>query len=241
MRVNFGSGTLAEAVAQGGFSDTDLFPTGDRARAMARRLVRYIADVSRVRALVMNEYGRAPSRDAIAALRAEHERRLAMLRAAVGEPIAPFRRQGEPVRRIAGVRIRLPEDAASKNGAARDGAAGKALSPLATGAMVAAGWLDLAHAVAARHRLTVADLTGPGREKRLVRVRTLLCALLVARGASRAQVGRWLGGRDHSTICAALHNWETRDRHAPDLAESWAVLNGGAGLVGGATPAEGAA
>lgn len=52
--------------------------------------------------------------------------------------------------------------------------------------------------------VTVEDLRGPRRMQPLCRARFAACAALRERGASYTQIGRWLGGRDHSTIMHAI-------------------------------------
>jgi chromosomal replication initiator protein len=62
-------------------------------------------------------------------------------------------------------------------------------------------------AVARYFRFKVKDLSGPGRQQTLVRVRSV--AMLLARRLSNesyANIGRQLGGRDHSTVMHACRN-----------------------------------
>lgn len=64
--------------------------------------------------------------------------------------------------------------------------------------------------VARRFRVSVAELLGPCRDRRLARARQLAALLLRVRptpaGLERSfpRIGEMLGGRDHSTICHAV-------------------------------------
>lgn len=87
----------------------------------------------------------------------------------------------------------------------------------AKGAMI--GSYGLAHVitrrVAAAHEVTFADIVGPCRRRRIVDAR--FCAIdRVARatGWSKARLGRFFGGRDHTTILWALRKvaGEKRER-----------------------------
>lgn len=62
---------------------------------------------------------------------------------------------------------------------------------------------DLAAAVAAEHRLTLADLTGPSRLRRVAWPRQELMVLAVESGFSREQIARFLR-RDRTTIQAGI-------------------------------------
>ena len=59
--------------------------------------------------------------------------------------------------------------------------------------------------IAEAHGYTVADILGPSRRKKLVAVRRLCILMLREKGYSTTEIGRVLGGRDHSTIVHALN------------------------------------
>jgi hypothetical protein len=62
----------------------------------------------------------------------------------------------------------------------------------------------LAAEIAAHHRITVADLLGPRRLKRLMAGRHELYRILRELGWSYPDIGQFVGGRDHTTVLAAL-------------------------------------
>lgn len=66
---------------------------------------------------------------------------------------------------------------------------------------------EIAEFVAGKHNLTVADLKGPSRERKFAHPRQeamwLMCQATNTDGSkrfSRPQIGRFLGGRDHTTV-----------------------------------------
>lgn len=64
---------------------------------------------------------------------------------------------------------------------------------------------EIQREVCAYYGLTLAELTGPRRQKHIVHPRQLAMAL--ARRLTRlsiSEIGRRFGGRDHSTVCWAL-------------------------------------
>lgn len=75
---------------------------------------------------------------------------------------------------------------------------------------------DLIAEAARVFELKSSEITGPSRQAYVVRARFALCAALRERGASYPQIGKWLGGRDHSTIIHAVdraHYIAERDKH----------------------------
>ena len=59
-------------------------------------------------------------------------------------------------------------------------------------------------AIAKEHCFTVEDILGPRKFKHLVTVRRKCIVMLREKGYSTTEIGRIMGGRDHSTICHAL-------------------------------------
>ena len=59
-------------------------------------------------------------------------------------------------------------------------------------------------AIAKAHCFTVEDILGPRKFKHLVAVRRKCIVMLREKGYSTTEIGRIMGGRDHSTICHAL-------------------------------------
>jgi hypothetical protein len=65
--------------------------------------------------------------------------------------------------------------------------------------------LDAVDAIAQQYGYTVEDMLGRSRLKRVVAVRHLCILMLREKGYSTTEIGRVLGGRDHSTIVHALN------------------------------------
>ena len=71
--------------------------------------------------------------------------------------------------------------------------------------------------VAARHGLARADLVGPCRKRTIVRARqqamgeVRALSLIDGRPHSTTAIGRWFGGRDHSTVSRALRRLAEMD------------------------------
>lgn len=63
-----------------------------------------------------------------------------------------------------------------------------------------AGMRDIAAMVAAENMLTLADIRGPKRERRISHPRQVAMARMLDEGYSTTQVGDFLGGRDHTTV-----------------------------------------
>jgi chromosomal replication initiator protein len=82
---------------------------------------------------------------------------------------------------------------------------------------------EIADAVAEAFGTTVDDMRGPCRHRDLVRAR--FAAMLMARRMTRRslpEIGRWFGGRDHTTVLNAVaraEGWDAGDdRFRADLA-----------------------
>ena len=58
--------------------------------------------------------------------------------------------------------------------------------------------------IAKAHCFTLEDILGPRKFKPLVAVRRKCIVMLREKGYSMTEIGRIVGGRDHSTICHAL-------------------------------------
>lgn len=59
-------------------------------------------------------------------------------------------------------------------------------------------------AIAKEHCFTIEDILGPRKFKHLVTVRRKCIVMLREKGYSTTEIGRIMGGRDHSTIVHAL-------------------------------------
>ena len=61
-------------------------------------------------------------------------------------------------------------------------------------------WRDLVGVIAERTGVTIGELEGPDRRRRLVDVRRLVARIMRVRGATLRDVGEVLGNRDHTTV-----------------------------------------
>lgn len=70
---------------------------------------------------------------------------------------------------------------------------------------------EIASEVAERHELTLEDLRGPSRYRTVAWARQEAMALIRAEGRySYPQIGRFFGGRDHTTILVGVRHHEAR-------------------------------
>lgn len=84
---------------------------------------------------------------------------------------------------------------------------------------------DIITEIALYFGLTYEDVAGPCRKKYMVQARRVAMYVLHRRSNSAAQIGRWLGNRDHSTI---LHGLEEYREGATDTMRQVAALYVGA-------------
>lgn len=77
---------------------------------------------------------------------------------------------------------------------------------------------ELVTAIATDAGFTYAEIVGRARSGPLVAVRAVCCRILRERGMSYPQIGRVLGGRDHSTIINALNKFDY-------LCERWSMAS----------------
>jgi len=73
-------------------------------------------------------------------------------------------------------------------------------------------WKADLRALADFYGLTVEDITGKSRTKRIIPARHHAMAVLRQRGWSYPEIGRKLGGRDHSTVIHGIKNHYERTR-----------------------------
>lgn len=68
-------------------------------------------------------------------------------------------------------------------------------------------WRDVVNLVAYNHHVTFEDIIGPSRHEMHFKPRRMVCYILRERGHTLNQIGRWLGGRDHSSIFKACRRF----------------------------------
>ena len=73
---------------------------------------------------------------------------------------------------------------------------------------VPVGFREVVFSIAQDMDVKASDIIGLGRVKPVMQARMVAYKVLSMRGASLAQVGRWLGGRDHSTVINGLRKFE---------------------------------
>lgn len=73
---------------------------------------------------------------------------------------------------------------------------------------VPVGYREVVASIASDMDVKLADIVGLGRVRPVMQARLVAYKVLTMRGASLAQVGRWLGGRDHSTVINGLRKFE---------------------------------
>lgn len=80
---------------------------------------------------------------------------------------------------------------------------------------------ELVKSVASDFGLTIHDLRGQGRFAVLVDARAVVARIMRDRGLSYQQIGRFLGGRDHSTTLNLVDKFDICQRRNPTVAESY--------------------
>ena len=71
--------------------------------------------------------------------------------------------------------------------------------------------MELIAAIAQEYDYTLEDVLGPRKFRALVEVRSKCIVMLRDKGYSTTEIGRIMGGRDHSTICHALKKHEQEE------------------------------
>lgn len=178
-------------------------------RLYAQRLASYIRDPSTIRARTMDEYGRAPSIEDIKLFQARAGKVAEVVRYAAecnspAENEDPGLWATPGLVRLAAERRAIQQRAQMTQAAAR---LDQAREVPATRNVATAR--DVLRLIAQAHGLTSADVTGSCRLRTVVPVRHMAAWILVHRGRlSRTQIGRLLGGRDHSTVINSVKVFE---------------------------------
>lgn len=74
---------------------------------------------------------------------------------------------------------------------------------------IPAGHREIVASIAADMDVSLPDIIGLKRSKQIMQARLVAYKVLASRGTnSLAQVGRWIGGRDHSTVINGLRKFE---------------------------------
>lgn len=170
-----------------------------------RRLIRYIADPSTVRAYLMGEFGRSPPIDRIRGMRDEYVAQVEIRR-------VPYLIE-EPAETVLAVPAAV---AAIKAEAVKEERAHVHRLHIRSAAEVIVSG-------AVHFGLTASDITCTRKTGGVVRARNLIAMVLFARGNSYSSIGRFIK-RDHSTVIHAANMFFSRDIHEPVSAEAWAKM-----------------
>lgn len=172
----------------------------------AQELAKYISDPSTIRARTMNYWGHAPTLEACAKFREQHERERAGFKAILPDATPcdqkPFRVTmlcgPAPVERVRAERPVLCDDVPEPEP-----------EPL---------WTppdplpllprDIITTIAAAFGRTYEDVTGPRRGLFIMPTRNTCYYVLRQRGMSLPKIGSFLGGRDHTAVRNGILNFE---------------------------------
>lgn len=195
----------------------------------AAQLARYIRDPSTIRARTINEWGRAPSLDAIKGFIADSQAQRDIFRAEVeGLGESDEDEVDFVVRPLAEVTRRQQADNERRNNVLHFTAPvftdpAKPLECFKPSEIIAG--------VATLMKCAPDDITGTSQYNLHVRARTIVCHLLRQRGLSYPAIGRRIN-RDHTTVMTAVRRFEAKaddrmrdiaSRFLPAVAESEAA------------------
>ncbi|TCM30047.1 helix-turn-helix domain-containing protein [Novosphingobium sp. ST904] len=209
----------AEWFSRCGLPDTAPISVND----YARRLCRYIADPSTVRVRTLEQYGKAPPLEKIRTWRADWlaERDWCRGERDPQESAAEADRVHEFCAAIAAriaagdmdVATPANDEAAEEVGDVDDGLPAPAVPPMA--------YTDVLAQCARQIGVSVEDMLSRSRKARIVRARQFAATVLRSRGNSYPCVGRYLSGRDHSTIMHAVDTFFHVGMRDPMYVEAW--------------------
>lgn len=78
--------------------------------------------------------------------------------------------------------------------------------------------------------ITVAEMMGPGRSTKFVQARFAVYLVSQERGLSTPEIGRRVGGRDHSSVLHGIARAKDMEKRDPEFARIMARLRGYAGV-----------
>lgn len=207
----------------------DVAPAG--ASAYAQRLARYISDPSTVRVRVLDEYGASPSIDTIRRWRKEWTDFVA-LRAAQRDPDDWDEERGldpanDDTSTIDEICARIAARLVSVGVDAEDEVTPPATvivaqpAPLLVPLQYPRTTREVIEFCAGISGVTAEEIISRSRKRTAVRARQFVAAVLRARGGSYPQVGRWTGGRDHSTAIHSVRVFFDLCMPDPKIAAAW--------------------
>jgi hypothetical protein len=212
------------------FSQSGFAPLNDHATVpldYARRLVRYISDPSTVRVRVLERHGIAPPVERIRSLRQEWveviehraghnytygmtdaERRAEERRSQPAPKPTP-----PPALKPPTLKLVEPEPQPAPEPEPQEPKQYVMITPA-----------DVIDAVADICDVSHGEIIGTLRDQEFVKPRNLVCALLRARGGSLTNIGKRIGGRDHSTVMNSLRKFFDRDLRFDTIRRGWMHL-----------------
>lgn len=176
----------------------------DTPQAYARHLATYIASPTKIEAYTRLEFGEAPTLHAIANMRRQVE--------VSGKTYRNARRELWEVERESEPKPRTYDNSRTVYVPAH------VVLPEKPQPAIIRSHKDVVTSVAHGFGLTYEAVTGARRFTVLVCARSVAAKILQERGNSLPQIGRYLGGRDHSTIHNLLVTYDDRVKSHPQMA-----------------------
>lgn len=177
-------------------------------RTYAQELARYISCPSTIRARVLDRWGKSPTLRQIEAMRhlrvkARVDFRNAAEQLGEADEDAMHFRVGSlvPVARLRKPVVKVKAEPTPVDPAPIEPES-PATYPILPREIIAA--------IAKEFGFSFADVSGPSRLKYINMARKTAAYVLHRRGSSYSQIGRWLGGRDHTTILYAKRQFEAQ-------------------------------
>lgn len=194
--------------------------------AYAERLARYISDPSTIRARTLEQYGRAPTIDAIREMRAKwlekvrSRKEVGYKSARKNDPkamkeVPPEPANDEPPAEVVlALALAEPDDQPAVEIVALPG--------LRYSTMLTPN--DVIEACSTAMGIPSDEIVGAARFKPIMEARMLAAAILRARGNSYPNIGRRIGGRDHTTALSAVRRFFAVLEDRPKMLAAWLKL-----------------
>lgn len=211
-------GSRVDWFARSGFPLDDMLQVGDPRgpRLYAQRLCKYITNPSTVRVRVLERFGEAPTLDLIRAYRSNWLEEVQ----ARSSPFYLNRDDGLDDYDDDDWNHLTPTDEEIGRAAVADEAVVISLPPIRDRARKIT-FTEVIDACAESCGVSHGELIGSSRERIYVEPRNLCAAVLRARGNSLPNIGKYLGGRDHTTIRNCLKAFFARDIRTPEIEDAW--------------------
>lgn len=200
--------------AASGFRKTDHFLGSE---AYAQRLARYISDPSTIRVRTIERYGKSPSIAQIAAMRSHW---LGMI-SERANALHTYMAKADP-KSLSDETAVVPMFTVDAKADLGEVAPPEPISLRNFGVLPT--HRDVVIACGELFGIGYLDIISKSRSRHIVRPRQLACAVLKARGNSYPAIGRWLGGRDHSSTIHGVHIFFDKLMKMPEYEAAWISL-----------------